>query len=155
MTRMSPGFSETYDVVVVGAGHAGCEAAMATARMGLKTALCTINLDLIAQIPGVSKAAYIRGSKALIKGEIKSGKDPFLRLARVVAKAAQRTCRRMDLGNFSKGVVDGDFGHVCVCSFGDVVAAVLCRPDTAVDRILGDLQELVAQSLYLAEVRAR
>ncbi len=114
--------------------------------------------DLLAQIastPGVRKAAYIRGSKALIKGEIRDGKDPFLRLARVVAKAAQRTCRRMELGNFSKGVVDGDFGHICVCSFGDVVAAVLSRPGTAVDRILGELQELVAKSLYLAEAGSK
>jgi len=113
------------------------------------------SLDLIARAPGVSKAAYIRGSKALIKGEIKDGKDPFLRMARVIAKAAQRTCRRMDLGNFSKGVVDGGFGHVCVCSFGDVVAAALCTPDSGVDRVLGDLQDLVAQSLYRSEVRAR
>lgn len=112
-------------------------------------------LGQIAEIPGVAKAAYIRGAKALIKGEIHSGKDPFLRLARVVAKAAQRTCRRMDLGNFSKGVVDGEFGHVCICTFGEVVAAVLCRPGTAVDRILGDLQELVAKSLYLAEQGAK
>jgi len=43
-------FTEQYDVAVVGAGHAGCEAAMAAARMGLKTALYTINLDLIAQV---------------------------------------------------------------------------------------------------------
>jgi tetratricopeptide (TPR) repeat protein len=112
-------------------------------------------LGQIAEIPGVSKAAYIRGSKALIKGEIRNGKDPFLRLVRVVSKASQRTCRRMDLGNFSKGVLDGDFGHVCICTFGEVVAAVLCRPGTAVDRILGDLQELVAKSLYLAETGAR
>ena len=47
---MVSGFTEKYDVVVVGAGHAGCEAAMAAARMGLKTALYTINLDLIAQM---------------------------------------------------------------------------------------------------------
>ncbi len=47
---MFSGFTEKYDVVVVGAGHAGCEAAMAAARMGLKTALYTINLDLIAQM---------------------------------------------------------------------------------------------------------
>jgi tRNA uridine 5-carboxymethylaminomethyl modification enzyme len=46
---MPPDFTEEHDVVVVGAGHAGCEAAMA-ARMGLKTALYTINRDLIAQM---------------------------------------------------------------------------------------------------------
>ncbi len=38
-------FTEQYDVVVVGAGHAGCEASMAAARMGLKTALFTLNVD--------------------------------------------------------------------------------------------------------------
>src|ERR1039457_6848457 len=43
-------FTEEFDVVVVGAGHAGCEAAMAAARMGLRTALFTLNLDLIAQM---------------------------------------------------------------------------------------------------------
>ena len=43
-------FTEQYDIAVVGAGHAGCEAAMAAARMGLKTALITMNLDLIAQM---------------------------------------------------------------------------------------------------------
>ena len=55
-------FDETYDVVVVGAGHAGCEAAHAAARMGLNTALYTMNVDLIAQmscnpaIGGIAKA---------------------------------------------------------------------------------------------------
>src|SRR6202050_1073158 len=43
-------FTEQYDLVIVGAGHAGCEAAMASARMGLKTALYTLNVDLIAQM---------------------------------------------------------------------------------------------------------
>ena len=78
MTRMSPEFSETYDMVVVGAGHAGCEAAMATARMGLKTALCTINLDLIAQmscnpaVGGIAKGHLVREVDALggIMGEV-------------------------------------------------------------------------------------
>jgi tRNA uridine 5-carboxymethylaminomethyl modification enzyme len=41
---------EEYDVVVIGAGHAGCEASRACARLGLKTALVTMNLDLIAQM---------------------------------------------------------------------------------------------------------
>ncbi|MHB1858033.1 MAG: FAD-dependent oxidoreductase, partial [Acidobacteriaceae bacterium] len=43
-------FTEQYDLVIVGAGHAGCEAAMAGARMGLRTALFALNLDLIAQM---------------------------------------------------------------------------------------------------------
>jgi len=71
-------FTEQYDVVVVGAGHAGCEAAMASARMGLKTALITMNMDLIAQmscnpaIGGVAKGHLVREVDALggIMGEV-------------------------------------------------------------------------------------
>ncbi|HLJ13200.1 MAG TPA: tRNA uridine-5-carboxymethylaminomethyl(34) synthesis enzyme MnmG [Bryobacteraceae bacterium] len=71
-------FTEQYDVVVVGAGHAGCEAAMAAARMGLKTALYTLNVDLIAQmscnpaIGGIAKGHLVREVDALggIMGEI-------------------------------------------------------------------------------------
>jgi hypothetical protein len=70
-----------------------------------------------------------------------------LRVVRVVAKAAQRAARRMEIGNFSKGVMDGTFGHICVCCFGDVVAAVMCEAGASTDHILTDLQELVASSL--------
>jgi tRNA uridine 5-carboxymethylaminomethyl modification enzyme len=75
---ISMAFTEQYDVVVVGAGHAGCEAAMAAARMGLKTALITMNMDLIAQmscnpaIGGVAKGHLVREVDALggIMGEV-------------------------------------------------------------------------------------
>src|SRR5947208_9860000 len=71
-------FTEQYDVVVVGAGHAGCEAAMAAARMGLKTALFTLNADLIAQmscnpaVGGIAKGHLVREVDALggIMGEV-------------------------------------------------------------------------------------
>ncbi|MBI4474243.1 MAG: tRNA uridine-5-carboxymethylaminomethyl(34) synthesis enzyme MnmG [Acidobacteria bacterium] len=59
-------FDEKYDVVVVGAGHAGCEAAHASARMGLNTALYTMNVDLIAQmscnpaVGGIAKGHLVR-----------------------------------------------------------------------------------------------
>jgi tRNA uridine 5-carboxymethylaminomethyl modification enzyme len=71
-------FSEQYDVVVIGAGHAGCEAAMAAARVGLRTALYTLNLDLIAQmscnpaVGGIAKGHLVREVDALggIQGEV-------------------------------------------------------------------------------------
>ena len=75
---MSSNFTEKYDVVVVGAGHAGCEAAMAAARMGLRTALYTMNLDLIAQmscnpaVGGIAKGHLVREVDALggVMGEV-------------------------------------------------------------------------------------
>ena len=71
-------FDERFEVVVVGAGHAGCEAAIAASRMGLKTALFTLNVDLIAQmscnpaIGGIAKGHLVREVDALggVMGEI-------------------------------------------------------------------------------------
>lgn len=64
-------FDETFDVIVIGAGHAGCEAASASARLGAETALVTINLDLIGQmscnpaVGGVAKGHVVREIDAL------------------------------------------------------------------------------------------
>lgn len=64
-------FDETFDVIVIGAGHAGCEAASAAARLGANTALVTINLDLIGQmscnpaVGGIAKGHVVREIDAL------------------------------------------------------------------------------------------
>jgi tRNA uridine 5-carboxymethylaminomethyl modification enzyme len=64
-------FDEDFDVIIIGAGHAGCEAASAAARLGVETALVTINLDLIGQmscnpaIGGIAKGHIVREIDAL------------------------------------------------------------------------------------------
>ena len=63
--------NDTYDIVVIGAGHAGCEAALACARMGLRTLLTTLNLDALAMMPcnpsigGTAKGHLVRELDAL------------------------------------------------------------------------------------------
>ena len=68
---MRESFDENFDVIVIGAGHAGCEAASACARMGCQTALVTISLDMIGQmscnpaVGGIAKGHLVREIDAL------------------------------------------------------------------------------------------
>lgn len=71
MRGIMPNLEETYDIVIVGAGHAGCEAALASARLGLNTIIFTISVDSIALMPcnpnigGSSKGHLVREVDAL------------------------------------------------------------------------------------------
>ena len=64
-------YKDDYDVIVIGAGHAGCEAALAAARMGLGTAIFTMNLEMIGQmscnpaIGGLAKSHLVKEIDAL------------------------------------------------------------------------------------------
>ena len=66
-----PNVVENYDVVIIGAGHAGCEAALASARLGLNTIVFTVSVDSIALMPcnpnigGTSKGHLVRELDAL------------------------------------------------------------------------------------------
>ena len=70
-TERMPFVAESYEIVVVGAGHAGCEAALACARMGCETLLMTLNMDGVALMPcnpsigGTAKGHLVREVDAL------------------------------------------------------------------------------------------
>lgn len=75
-------FSQDYDVIVIGAGHAGIEACLASARLGCKTAVFTINLDWVGNMPcnpsigGTSKGHLVREIDAL-GGEMGKAADKY------------------------------------------------------------------------------
>lgn len=106
-------FAEQYDVIVIGAGHAGIEAGLASARLGCKTAVFTINLDWIGNMPcnpsigGTSKGHLVREIDAL-GGEMGKAADKYCLQSRMLnlgkGPAVHSLRAQIDRREYSKGM---------------------------------------------------
>ena len=106
-------FSDNYDVIVIGAGHAGIEAGLASVRLGCKTAVFTINLDWIGNMPcnpsigGTSKGHLVREIDAL-GGEMGKAADKYCLQSRMLnlgkGPAVHSLRAQIDRREYSKGM---------------------------------------------------
>ena len=144
---MSVSFSDEFDVVVVGAGHAGCEAALASARLGCRTMLLTMNLDRIAWQP--CNPAVGGPAKSQLAHEVDA-------LGGEIGKVADRTYLQKRILNSSRGPAvwalraqtdKREYAAVMKTVVENQVNLVL-REGMATDLILGDNDEIVGIETY-------
>src|SRR5436190_14750099 len=152
-------FDEFFDVVVIGGGHAGCEAASAAARLGARTALVTLNLDLIGQmscnpaIGGIGKGHLVREIDALggIMGRVidrtgvpfrllNRSRGPAVRAARA---QADRTLYRLEMRRTLEATPNLSLRQ-------GVVNNLIIEDDRAVGIELQDTRRIGAKSIVIA-----
>ncbi len=139
MWKKAP-FPELFDIIVVGAGHAGCEAAMAASRLGLKTLLLTINVDHIGQlscnpaIGGLAKGHMVKEIDALggMMGLWADAAGIQFRILNTRKGPAVRASRaQIDRAEYLKVVQRDIFGQEMLWVRQDTAQAVMTREGRA------------------------
>ncbi len=144
---MSVSFSDEFDVVVVGAGHAGCEAALASARLGCRTMLLTMNLDRIAWQP--CNPAVGGPAKSQLAHEVDA-------LGGEIGKVADRTYLQKRILNSSRGPAvwalraqtDKREYAAVMKSIVENQENLVLREGMATDLVLGDNDEIIGVETY-------
>ena len=151
--------NNSYDVIVIGGGHAGCEAALAAARLGCKTLMCAINLDKIALMPcnpaigGIGKGQLVREIDAL-GGEMGKIIDKSAIQIRVLNKSkgpAVRTLRAQADKQIYQFYMRQALGRQAGLDLREgEVSKILCSRNQVKGVLLADGSQLLCKAVILA-----
>lgn len=152
-----PPFPDSFDLIVVGAGHAGCEAAMASSRLGLKTLLLTINIDRIGHlscnpaIGGLAKGHMVKEIDALggMMGLWADAAGIQFRILNTRKGPAVRASRaQIDRAEYMRVVQESIFSQENLWVFQDTAATILTEDGRACG-VRTDLGETIRSKTVL------